>query len=503
MEYKANFSQPNPSSRDSLQPSMNEETSLQPQSSESDDGARFNPVLSILKLDFLPTLAARTRRASADCVEDLKAPVEPVAVEPLVFGSYHALFPIRFQDGLRWILKIPACGTQEEFNASAAAALRSEVFTMKLIKRETTIPIPEIFAFSSTLDNELGVPYILMEFLPGKNAYDCWFDMKISKEERMLLRKNTLHDIARAMAQLSRFSFSTGGALMYDANGDLVGPGPMRLVDHEAMLERPSQLDDGDPKPTLYVDAGPFAHPQDYYLFWLDRGPEPRNLTLKGMHRLLRLFLQWVPEPQHPVFVLAHPDLNFQNILVSEDGRVQGFIDWDGVAAVPRLVGNERYPSWLTRDWDPVMYAWKEEMERGIEQNTLWEDSPATLISHRGEYNDFMSQYLSVQKQSPASCASAVKESTVTQRSLYVENLLIATDSSICVDGILSTFFEKIVQLGRESSLDSTSDEYDELDIYELASYFITDVVGRELADQNLVEFLQEGFSKLLNTTTV
>lgn len=475
---------------------MNKENNLQPHPSQSGDEAIFTPVLSILNLNFLPTLSALTRKASADFVEDSKFPIEPVVVEPPLFGSYHALFPIRFQDGLRWILKIPACGIPEQFTASAAAALRSEALTMRLIQRETSIPIPCVFAFSSTLDNELGVPYILMEFMPGISLYDCWFDMRISKEERRSRRNNTLQDIARAMAQLSRFSFSTGGALMYDAKGDLICPGPMRLVDHQAMLQRLEQSDDDGDEPALYFDAGPFADPQDFYHLSLDRATEPEESIHKGMHKLLRLFLRWIPKPQRPVFVLTHPDLNFQNVLVSENGRVQGLIDWDGVAAVPRLVGNEKYPSWLTRDWDPAMYAWNEEMERGIEQDTLWEDSPETLVSHRREYNDLMKRYLSLQERSLPPCASAVRESSVTQRSLFVENLLIAAENPLCRFDILAKFVQKIVELGRENSLDCASNKYGHLEVYDL-----TDHLAAGEMEQGMLNFLREGFNSLLNET--
>lgn len=115
------------------------------------------------------------------------------------------------------------------------------------------------------------------------------------------------------------------------------------------------------------------------------------------MQRLLHILLQWIPATQGPKFVLTHPDLNIQNVLVSEDGSVRGLIDWGGVAAVPRLVGYKKYPSWLTRDWDPAIYVWNKEMEEGIEQDTLWEDSPETLCLQR---------YLSLQRHSLFPCAS-------------------------------------------------------------------------------------------------
>ena len=59
-------------------------------------------------------------------------------------------------------------------------------------------------------------------------------------------------------------------------------------------------------------------------------------------------------------FVLLHPDFDIQNFIVSEEGDLQGIIDWDGFTVAPRSLGNERYPGWLSRDWDSDMYGYKE-----------------------------------------------------------------------------------------------------------------------------------------------
>lgn len=95
------------------------------------------------------------------------------------------------------------------------------------------------------------------------------------------------------------------------------------------------------------------------------------------------MLLGWIPEPElrdgYKPFVLAHPDLGIQNVLVAEDGTLQGIIDWDGICSVPRSIGNQRFPSWLSRDWDPFMYGRNEDMERGVEPLGVWEDSPETL----------------------------------------------------------------------------------------------------------------------------
>lgn len=55
----------------------------------------------------------------------------------------------------------------------------------------------------------------------------------------------------------------------------------------------------------------------------------------------MKLLISWLRVPEdEKQFDLAHPDLDLQNIIVSEKGELMGIIDWDNVTAVPRLMGS-------------------------------------------------------------------------------------------------------------------------------------------------------------------
>jgi hypothetical protein len=321
--------------------------------------------------------------------------------------------------------------------------------------------------------------------------------MKLSREERMACRTRALEGIASAMAEMGRFSFSTGGALTFSQDGNMIGPGPMRLIDSQAMLKRLEDDCSEEDETALYFEAGPFSDTKDFYFIALDRAKEPEQDVERAMRKLLRLFLSWIPELQDPKFVLTHPDFDIQNILVAEDGSLQGLIDWDGVAAVPRLVGNERYPSWLTRDWDPAMYAWTEDMEKGIKPDALWEDSPDTLDRHRKEYNKFM------QRHNPRQSDSLDSSSTITQKSLFVENLLIAAENPLCTFEILNKFVSGIVELATKNSTQQNTAEVECSetidDFSNLGLFDITEELTIGDLDGKLVNFLRKGFEALLN----
>jgi hypothetical protein len=52
--------------------------------------------------------------------------------------------------------------------------------------------------------------------------------------------------------------------------------------------------------------------------------------------RSISLFLYCgTHEEDHESFVLSHPDVDSQNVLVSEDGTLTALLDWDNVHTVP------------------------------------------------------------------------------------------------------------------------------------------------------------------------
>ena len=89
---------------------------------------------------------------------------------------------MKFVDGISWLLKVLVNGTPDKFYEAGAESLRSEALLMRLLRRGTTIPVEEMFSFSTDCDNELGWPFILMEFIEGRSLEDIWFDRVSSRE---------------------------------------------------------------------------------------------------------------------------------------------------------------------------------------------------------------------------------------------------------------------------------------------------------------------------------
>ena len=460
------------------------------ESSEEDDRQPFLAVMASIQLDRLPAYASTIRRTHQHGHQSTE--VYATEAGPPIFGSYHVLYPIVFRDRTRWLLKVPADGTRDKFGQSNASALHSEALTMLLLKRETSIPLPEVFAFSDTCDNELNCPFILIEYVEGKPLYDVWFDKDSPKDIVQCRRNRSLQDIAAAMVQLDKFTFDKAGSLVFNDQQTPIDVGPMRFVNTPAMLDR-LQCEDPD-ESTIYLEAGPFSAPKEYYSVILSYRGEQSSSFERGLLSFLRLAISCIPEPaptnksQKP-FVLAHPDMDIQNFLVDDEGALQAIIDWDGVGCVPHTLGNRRYPSFLTRDWDPAMYGWNEDMERGIEPVGVWEDSPETLRFYRGVYAGFI--------------ASGAEAHSMTRNSVVYENLHIAASEPLCTHSILEKMFDEIVRILRDAGTlaeneHGRSDNTDESKLEEFDIFNVCWALDENRLSENDCNILKSGFAKLL-----
>ena len=333
---------------------------------EDENLSVFKNVIAVIDFGAIPQLCASVRQereqesrvpnGSQHIVESIPC---KVCLKPL-FGSFNILYKVEFADGVRWLVKIPADGYRGRWDQWDAEGITSEALTMQLVRSKTTIPVPEVFSYRSTIENELNCPFILMEFIEGISLHEFWFDTSFPLEEIERRRIQALGGVASVILQLNQFRFHEGGSIVFQQGGD-PKIGPVQYEDQQAMLDRPQNREDEDETP-IFFSAGPFQNQKEFFTCQLDRRHVPEDKFSRGFHKLLQLFISWIPYTDHvnqPSFVLAHPDFDIQNFIVSPEGRLRGVIDWDGVGAIPDCLGNERYPSWLTRDWDPAMYGYR------------------------------------------------------------------------------------------------------------------------------------------------
>jgi hypothetical protein len=144
-------------------------------------------------------------------------------------GSFHhAVFvqvEVDHQVQEEYVLKIPAHGTHMAWRYGDRIMLENEAMLMQHIRRHTSCPVPEVVTYDGKLENEIGVPYILMKKIKGIPAMDMWLGQphKTIKTSELHLnaddlspelevkRLTFLRSLADAMSQLSFLEFDKIG----------------------------------------------------------------------------------------------------------------------------------------------------------------------------------------------------------------------------------------------------------------------------------------------------
>jgi hypothetical protein len=195
-----------------------------------------------------------------------------------------------------------------------------EIATMALVKQRTSLPVPTVYLYNLSADNALHAPYMMIDKMPGESLqYKLWRNGAIH-----------LHQIRSIEAQVHDFMCELAD-IRYHQIGRLSLDGKIRP----------------------FIPGSPFNSAADYYIAKITE-----NITTNGCQEILHKSYQ----PEHIVnwetaaqtdkeklalwiylqvgkylganasagpFPLEHGDWNDQNLLVDDEYRIVGVIDWE------------------------------------------------------------------------------------------------------------------------------------------------------------------------------
>jgi len=324
-------------------------------------------------------------------------------------GSYNLVYTVLFSDGTQVVVKINQaahrkgkCACWTEWRPNTPFRMESEVRTLRQIKRLTTIPVPIVYGFNSSFDNELGFPYMVMELLPGRSAWYMWRETVEINAENYRLRTNFLNTLAGYVLQLNQFVADDLGYPVWDGSKLSVVPQHDYPLDSRLAGIRPlTSVPGRDLLRAALLGYNARELPP------LGRS-DPR---LWAYSYLLREATFWLPvhasetgDFRAPA-VLAHPDLDLQNILVDRHYNITGLIDWDGIRAVPRVLGNEAFPRWLIIDCiGPRKYHYQI-LPDGTVFNRASQDSPGQMVFWRSRWVDVIANHFKADPNMPVVAA--------------------------------------------------------------------------------------------------
>ncbi|KAI1170884.1 kinase-like domain-containing protein [Nemania sp. FL0916] len=238
-------------------------------------------------------------------------------------GMNNLVCILEFSDCTRWVARISL-----HSSAAASAKLRSEIAVMQLIKERCECPVPEIFAYETDSNNSVGVPYILMEFLPGNTAMDSAGGYEVHGGRiPQVHRQRFYRSVAKCHAQFTALRFPKIGTVFRNQKGEY----------------------DIGPFPNI---GGPFDCATSFYRAWaahakfplgtglilemMKGGPAERVLqSINEFPSRIMAAASWISSNDHGPFPLCHADFYHSNIVVDENFEVLGIIDWESACTLP------------------------------------------------------------------------------------------------------------------------------------------------------------------------
>ena len=228
--------------------------------------------------------------------------------EKFMRGSFNVIRFIIFEDGVQWVWKRDSRASSEPQSWTAAQAdhMLRTARLMGMIKKRTTIPVPEVYDVQTGFDNAAKCPFILMECIQGQTLHSL-LHSKLPGSDRSSTMFRTLFDLAKIVFKLYQVgSFPTIGAPVYSHDGELVDIAPPFTASGRTVPMFPS---------------GQSSMEYSLRNFRSQLFPSAEGV-------MLHTFLQWMGEASTSSgFRLFHPDLHGSNIMVSPDGHVTGIID--------------------------------------------------------------------------------------------------------------------------------------------------------------------------------
>ena len=235
-----------------------------------------------------------------------------------VMGGMNYHIPVYFVDGVTWLCRIRRHNITTTPVAHQNRLILSEAATYQFLSSRTLVPVPKVHDYSIySPSNPIGVGYILMDKLAGKPLSDC--DLTDADRERVLSQ------LANVFAALKQHPFNEIGCLL-DPDNLFVGP-----VLEESTI-------DADENGNLLL-LGPFKSALDYRTASIKHQIE---LILQGesytsnaidaylVHRfILDYVLESVTRNERGPFFLKHMDDKGDHILVDDEFRIVGIIDWE------------------------------------------------------------------------------------------------------------------------------------------------------------------------------
>ncbi|KAF2877511.1 hypothetical protein BDV95DRAFT_625375 [Massariosphaeria phaeospora] len=256
------------------------------------------------------------------------------------------------RDGFQFVGRIPYPVTEPKHLVVA-----SEVATLDFLRSHGT-PVPKVYSYSATSENAAGTEYLFMELIRGTNLGDIWLNLS-GKAKITVVTK-----LVELESRLFTLPFPASGSLYYtkdleagsnrvdvpvtnssDDSQFCIGPDTRLSLWHGNRINIRSDhgplmaLTAGAKKEMAYLKKlGRPLHPfQRLHREIYDYQKQSLSEHLDSLEKYLRIAPHLVPNGNDTLTraTLRRPDLQPNNVFVSDELEITGLIDWQHCAILP------------------------------------------------------------------------------------------------------------------------------------------------------------------------
>ena len=277
-----------------------------------------HPKTAAVIKDFMSTLSfqslvdhANSIRGRTDCSVD---------AHHFQCGKDHVIFVLNFTgDGAIWIARISLPLSAIEFNIGIEE-MKSEIATIRFIRANSTIPVPDVYGYNLEQDNQFGAPYVFLQALPG-----CILKPLPLLEDE--IKPRVYQQVASIIIQISQLPpWSQIGLIQYT---------PTSSTSQFAISNMSLPIPDLANLPAPSSAHTYFNIVMDKFLQRKREEGDPDKIAVAWLYR------KAIPRFLSPElfgcaeFPLCHADFSNCNLLFDDDYNLTGVIDWTWAQSRP------------------------------------------------------------------------------------------------------------------------------------------------------------------------
>ncbi|PNY28462.1 Uncharacterized protein TCAP_01618 [Tolypocladium capitatum] len=296
-----------------------------------------------------------------------QAPAE--AMHVAIRGGYNTVYRLEYKDGSSVIMRVPI----KDVVSFPEERVLYEVATTRYVAAHTTIPVPHIYHHGTAAENPTGLgPFIIMDYIDhDDNMCVALLDPNTPKAERPVLNPNITEEkleflygqMANILLQLSTLRFPRIGSLVEKKDENSISVEGRPLIGNMNCIAVHTNIPENMLPSQTYASSDEWYRAlSDMHMAQLvfqhndavdDKEDALDKYVARQLSRNLATEGRLVPalSESDGEFRLFSEDFRPSNVLLDEDQRVVGVIDWEFAYAAPAQFSFD--PPWWLLIHDP------------------------------------------------------------------------------------------------------------------------------------------------------